>query len=123
MPKLNSRALELSAGAGLTPGDICAIKREDSGFGVIKILVIDQHIIHIRKYKNRFAERPFEIDLKHLSIGTIHDADGFGVGHLPISATSFGSWMPSRICRQEVTEEELEGYHCWLQDQEAGVWD
>jgi len=123
MAKLHSRTLQLSAGADLVPGDICAIKRDDSGFGVIKILVVDQHVFHIRKYKNRFPERPHEIDPKRLSIGTIHDPDGFGVGHLPISASGFGSWMPSRICHEEVTKEELEGYHCWLQDQEACAWD
>ena len=123
MAKFNSKIFQLSAGDDLAPGDICSIKREGSGFGVIKILVVDQHIIHIRKYKDRFPERPYDIDPKKLSIGTVHDADGFGVGHLPMSATGFGSWMPARISRQDVTEEELEGYQCWLQDQEAAVWD
>lgn len=124
MAKLASKVFQLSAGASLAPGDICSIKRDDSGFGVIKILIVDQHLFHIRKYKNRFQERPYDVDLKQLSVGTIHDPDGgFGVGHLPISATGFGSWMPARICSQAVTDEELEGYHCWLQDQEAAVWD
>ena len=123
MAKLNSKVFQLSAGASLAPGDICSIKRDDSGFGVIKILVVDQHLFHIRKYKNRFVERPYDVDPKRLSVGTIHDADGFGVAHLPISATGFGSWMPARICSQDVTQEELEAYQGWLQDQEAAVWD
>jgi hypothetical protein len=123
MAKLSSKTLQLSAGADLEPGDICSIKRDDSGFGVIKILVVDQHVFHICKYKNRFKERPFDVDVKRLSVGTIQDLDGFGTAHLPISATGFGSWMPARICRQDVTPEELEGYYGWLQDQEAAVWD
>ncbi len=123
MAKLNAKVFQLSAGASLAPGDICSIKRDDSGYGVIKVLVVDQHLFHIRKYKNRFLERPYDVDPKRLSVGTIHDPDGFGVAHLPISATGFGSWMPARICRQDVTDDELEGYHCWLQDQEAAVWD
>ena len=123
MAKLNSRVFQLSAGENLAPGDICSVKRDDSGFGVIKILVVDQHIYHIRKYKNRFKERPYDLDLKQLSLGTVHDPDGFGVSHLPISATGFGSWMPARIGRQDVTDEELEGYRGWLQDQEVAAWD
>jgi hypothetical protein len=108
---------QLTAGADLAPGDLCSIKSGDSSFGVIKILVVDSHIVHIRRYKNRFPERPYEVDPARLSLGTIHDPDGFGVGHLPVSASGFGSWMPARICRQEVTDEELEGYRHWLEDQ------
>jgi hypothetical protein len=122
MTKTNTRNLQLTAGSDLEPGDVCAIRSGESGFGVIKILLIDQHIIHIRKYKNRFPERPYQIDPRGLSIGTINDPDGFGVGHLPVSASGFASWMPSRICRQDVTEEELAGYRYWLEDQ-SGVWD
>ena len=122
MTKTRSKILQLSAGSDLAPGDVCSIRTGESGFGVIKILVIDQHVIHIRKYKNRFSERPYELDPRTLSIGTINDEDGFGVGHLPVSASGFASWMPARICRQDVTEEDLEGYRCWLEDQSA-VWD
>ncbi len=122
MPKLSSKLFQLSAGDDLAPGDVCSIKRDDLGFGVIKILVVDHHIIHVRKYKNRFTERPNPAELGKLTIGSIHDSDGFGVAHLPISATGFGSWMPSRICNQAVTDEELEAYHCWLEDQ-AAVFD
>jgi hypothetical protein len=123
MSKLSSKLLQLSAGADLVPGDICSIKRDDSGFGVIKVLVVDQHVFHIRKYKNRFADRPHEVDTKRLSVGAVHDPDGFGVSHLPISATGFGSWMPARICSSDVTPEELEGYYGWLQDQEVTACD
>jgi hypothetical protein len=119
MAKTKSKTLQLTAGADLVPGDVCSIASGDSKFGVIKILVIDQHVIHIRKYKNRFPERPNQIDPAGLSIGTIHDADGFGVGHLPVSAAGFASWRPARICRHEVTEEELEGYRYWLEDQSS----
>jgi hypothetical protein len=122
MTKIGLKIRQLTAGTELAPGDICSIKSGESGYGVVKILVVDQHVIHIRRYKNRFAERPYQIDPAGLSVGTIHDADGFGVGHLPVSATGFASWMPARICRRDVTKEELEGYQCWLEDQ-AGVWD
>jgi hypothetical protein len=111
--------LQLTAGSDLAPGDVCSIKTSDSGFGVIKILVVEKHLVHIRKYKNRFPERPYQIDPSGLSLGTIQDPDGFGVSHLPVSATGFGAWMPARICRQEVTDEELDGYRHWLEDQSS----
>jgi hypothetical protein len=122
MTKNNSKTLQLTAGSDLAPGDVCSITTGDSSFSVIKILVVDQHVLHIRKYKNRFSERPHQIERTGLSMGTIHDPDGFGVGHLPISASGFASWMPARICRHDVTEEELEGYRSWLEDQSA-AWD
>jgi hypothetical protein len=30
--------------------------------------------------------------------------------------------MPARICRQEVTEEELAGYRHWLEDQSGDYY-
>jgi hypothetical protein len=122
MTKTKSKTLQLTAGNELAPGDVCSIRSGESGFGVIKILVVDQHVIHIRKYKNRFPERPQQIDQAGLSLGTINDPDGFGVGHLPVSATGFASWMPARVCRQDVTDEELAGYRYWLEDQ-ASSWE
>jgi hypothetical protein len=48
-----------------------------------------------------------------LTLGSIHDADGFGVGHLPVTAATFSSWLPMLITRTAVTQEELEGYEEW----------
>jgi len=113
------KAFQLTSGDDLAPGDVCSIRSGESAFGAIKILLIDQHVIHVRKFKNRFPQRPYDINPASLSIGTINDPDGLGVAHLPVSAAGFASWMPARICRQEVTDEELEGYRCWLEDQNA----
>lgn len=109
----------MTAGSDLAPGDICSIKSGESAFGIIKILVIDQHVLHVRKYKNRFPERPYDVNLAMLCIGTVNDPDGLGVAHLAVSASGFATWMPARIGKQEVTDEDLEGYRCWLEDQNA----
>jgi hypothetical protein len=42
-------------------------------------------------------------------LGSIHDADGFGMGHLPIDDGAFASWKPQLLLVQNVTTEELEG--------------
>jgi hypothetical protein len=51
----------------------------------MKVLAVDHSAIHVRLYKNRFTNRPQSVDTRELSLGSIDDPDGFGVGHLPLS--------------------------------------
>jgi hypothetical protein len=103
-----------------TPGGIYSV-RDKHGYGVVKILVVDPEIVHIRLYKNTFSERPVQIDPSRLSVGTINDPDGFGMGHLPISRNEFQSWDPALIMQSKVTPDELEGYEEWKKDR-GGVF-
>lgn len=98
-----------------TPGDLYSI-RDKHGYGVVKVLVVDPDVVHIRLYKNKFPERPTQIDPSRLSVGTIDDPDGFGMGHLPISLTEFQTWDPVLIMRSKVIPDELEGYEEWKKD-------
>ena len=82
-----------------------------------KVLVVDPGVVHVRVYKNRFESRPDSVDVTALTLGTIHDADGFGMGHLPISTENFTSWQPVFLVADGVSEKELEGYNMW---KEAG---
>ena len=72
-------------------------------------------------YKEKFKWRPDRADTTHLSLGTIHDSDGFGVGHLPLLEGEFGLWEPVIIRREEVSVEELDGYDIWKESR-GGVW-
>jgi hypothetical protein len=99
--------------ADLIPGSICTVDNGDSTFGVVKILVIDDQIAHLKVYKNQYRVRPSEIDLKTLSIGTLHDKDGFGIGHIPIARKGFDNWKPVIIGFEKVSKEDLEGYEIW----------
>jgi hypothetical protein len=45
-------------------------------------------------YKEKFAIRPISVEMHALTLGSIDDPDGFGVGHLPLSCATFGSWLP-----------------------------
>ena len=94
------------------PGEIYSVQDKD-GYKVVKILAVDTMAVHVRLYKNSFLDRPHSIDLNTLTLGSIHDADGFGVGHLPVTAKTFSSWLPMLITRTAVTKEELEGYEEW----------
>jgi hypothetical protein len=104
----------------LAPGDVCSIKSEDQ-FAVLKILSKSDDVVHVRVYKEKFATRPNSIEMRALSLGSINDADGFGVGHLPLSCAAFGSWLPAKFRCDPVTDDEL----IWVTEWErsgGSVW-
>lgn len=90
-------------------------------YGFLKVLKVEEEIVHIRLYKNKCEEVPARIDSSSLELGTIHDKDGFGIGHLPISYETFASWGPQFLQHTLVEPEELEGYEAWKESQ-GGVW-
>jgi len=97
----------------LKAGAICSVDDGNGKFGIVKILVIDNEIAHLRIYKNKFNQRPASIDTRTLSLGSIYDKDGFGVGHTPLDRKGFENWQPVVLTYEEVSEEELEGYKIW----------
>jgi hypothetical protein len=110
--------LVLIQGRGTKPkklkaGSICSVDDGDGKFGIVKILVIDDEIIHVKKYKNRYTERLVAIDINTLSMGSFYDEAGFGVRHLPTNRKVFDSWKPVIIAFEEVTGDDLEGYEIW----------
>lgn len=87
--------------------------RSEHGYQVAKILVVEPGAVHIRLYRNVFPERPRSVDVRTLDLGSIHDPDGFGIGHLPLTKKTFDSWEPILISLTSVSAEELEGYEEW----------
>jgi hypothetical protein len=91
------------------------------GFRIAKVLAVDDRAVHIRLYKNKYASRPAEpIDPSALTLGGITDTDGFGIGHMPITAALFRAWRPEPVrttTPTPVTQDELDGYREW---QEGG---
>ena len=110
----DSKKIEVaSLGDTIKAGAICTVEDGDGKFGVIKVLVIDAEIALVKIYKNKYTIRPSKIDLKTLSIGSITDKDGFGVGHAPLARKGFEKWKPIVIANEIVSEDELEGYKIW----------
>lgn len=100
-------------GCGNSPikeGALYSVEDGEGAYQVAKVLAIEDLGVHIRVYKNRFPIRPTQVDFASLSIGTIHDKDGFGMGHLPLTHKAFSAWAPRFLNDHSVTEEELEGY-------------
>jgi hypothetical protein len=95
---------------------------DGESFGVAKILRIDPQIVHVRIYKEHFNQRPRAIDPAKLSLGSIHDEDGFGMGHLPLRTQTFADREPVFITHLPVTDNELQGYNMW-KEADGGVWE
>jgi hypothetical protein len=104
----------------LAAGDLCSIISEDE-FAVVKVLALDRDVVHVRIYKEKFPQRPASINPAGLSLGSIDDPGGFGVGHLPLSYGTFGSWIPIRIQGDSVTDDELVWVLEWHKSK-GGVW-
>jgi hypothetical protein len=90
---------------------------DEGGFGVVKILEIEPDAVSVRIYRERFPTRPQSVDPKELSLGALGDPNGFGVGHTPVAPRDFALWFPVRLAAEPVTEEELEGYRLWKEQE------
>jgi hypothetical protein len=93
-----------------TVGGLYSIDDGEGRFRISKVLAIDGGAVHVRTYKNRFTSRPKEVDPSTLSLGSIDEEGGGGIGHLPLSPEGFTAWQPVFIMQSTVSEEELEGY-------------
>ncbi|MFZ1280114.1 MAG: hypothetical protein WAR59_04710 [Ignavibacteriaceae bacterium] len=104
----------------LSPGGLYSVNSENGKYGIIKVLVMDSNVVHIKIYANSFETRPIELDTSKLTLGTIHDKE-FGIGHMPIEKQELLRWEPRLIMHQSVSKEELKGYNLW-KEENGGVF-
>lgn len=97
----------------IRPGSICTVENGDGTFGVVKVLVIDENEAHVKIYANDYDTRPEIIDVSTLTMGSITDDAGFGIGHVPLERKGFDDWKPKQAAFEAVAPEELEGYELW----------
>ena|SRR6185436_21101078 len=96
-------------------GGLYSVKDGPTRFKIAKMLAIERGAVHIRLYKNTYPERPGKVDPSTLSLGSITDKDGFGMGHLPLDPSGFAAWEPIFLMETTVTPAELEGYRIYKQ--------
>ena len=101
------------------PGDLCSVELDEGEYRVVKILAMDDGMVHVRLYADRFGERPFQVDPAQLEHGATDKY--FGIRHVPVSAENFSTWRPGAIGREDVRADELEGYTIWQEDYEARI--
>jgi hypothetical protein len=98
----------------IRPGSICTIEDGEGKFGIVKVLVINSEEAHLKIYKNKYAQRPAQVDISTLSLGSINDKEGgFGIGHIPLEREGFDNWKPVAVAFEELTEDDLAGYEIW----------
>jgi hypothetical protein len=99
------------------PGDIYSVDDGDGKIGIVKVLVVEPGIIHLRVYRNKFDSRPINIDTKELSLGRLGEGGGFGIGHMPLDIEGFKDWKPELLTNEKVQDNELDGYNIWKESQ------
>jgi hypothetical protein len=95
-------------------GGLYATKNNDGSYRVMKVLVVDDFAVHLRSYANRFEELPSDIDSSILTLGSIADDRGFGIGHFPWDKKGFWNDDPVFLKKTSVADDELEGYRLYL---------
>lgn len=90
---------------GLVTGGLYVSQNEDGTFGVSKILALDDFAVHIRMYSDQFDTKPSTLNSSDLK---------FLIGHAPMAKEGFLLDKPELLKVEKVTEEELEGYHYYL---------
>lgn len=97
----------------LVTGGLYASPHSDGTYSIIKVLVIDDFALHLRTYANRFKTIPYALDPAQLTLGSLGDDGGFGIGHFPVSHAGAGveDWV--FLMQQPVLHDELDGYRIW----------
>jgi hypothetical protein len=90
-----------SAQQVLKPGGIYAIQRSNGTYSLVKILVLEPNVTHIRSYTNKYTTLPTSVDEESLQ---------YSVGHTPVEAKTFAMSNLVLVKQSQVTAEELEGY-------------
>ncbi len=106
----------------LVVGGLYSVSRGEGTFGVVKLLAFDRRGVHLCIYKNSYKKRPSKDELGSLELGTIHEGDTPGIGHLPVTKKKFYRWYPLLISHAEITADELEGYEMW-KESGGGYWE
>lgn len=99
------------------PGDLWSVATDDGQYGMVKILASDLLGVHVRLYVQRFNERPGPADPRELTLAAFapEHVNPFSIGHMPLSHQTFRNWEPEFVARGAVAQDELEGYHTWLE--------
>jgi hypothetical protein len=92
-------------------------------FSIAKVLKLEPEIVHVRIYQQLFQQRPGAIDPGALTLGTIHDIDRLGIGHLPLRLATFIDHEPMFLTHAEVEPEELQGYNLWKETADGSVFE
>ena len=93
-------------------GQVYCYKTESGKYKVMKILKVGIGI-HIRIYQDAFKMFPKEVSIPKLKLEFSEEKDGFSIGHMPVTYFMFMKYNPIFIKKENVNDEEMEGYKEW----------
>jgi len=110
-----SQELELASTHWLE-GGLYAVKIDEGGYRILKILKVDERGVHVRLYSNRFGAVPGAVEEASLFLAGAKDGPGedVGVGHAAVSRETFAAWGGQYVQQSTVSASDLEGYWAWL---------
>ena len=86
-------------------GGVYVTPNPSGKFAVSKILVADNEAVHVRFYKEELPEIPKSIATKDLHVA---------IGHAPLSRKGWLKEQRTFLAKENVSEQELEGYKLYL---------
>ncbi|MGH9197287.1 MAG: hypothetical protein ACRD1T_16300 [Acidimicrobiia bacterium] len=102
-------------------GDIFSVSETAGTFAMVKVLVVEEHMLHLCLYSQRFTARPKTITTSDLSVSRLDHGAGVGVLHIPVLLEDFRGWEPQLVAQTDVKDDQLVGYRLWKQAG-GGVW-
>jgi hypothetical protein len=90
----------------------------EGGYGLIKILKIDDEGVHLAMYSNLYEYPPLDINESELFMRPIDGDESLplGLAHAPISHKQFKTWHAQYVAQFEVTSKDLKGYMVWKEN-------
>ena len=86
---------------------------EEGAYKVAKVLALDEDGVHIRLYKNKWPRRPKDVAPDTLTLGSVYDPDGYGIGHLAMTKEEFYRKDPVFLGHEDLKPDERDGYEAW----------
>jgi len=80
--------------------------RDGEYWSVVKVLVVEAEVLHLRFYDYQSQERPSDASLNALD---------WSIGHLPLDPEWWSATNLIHLRTGAVSDDELEGYEMWKQ--------
>ncbi len=97
----------------LVAGGLYSVAWDDE-IRVVKVLAVDEHVVHLKIYRNQFDNRPADVDSLMLKWDIdLNNLSAIGIGHLPVALDGFLEDKPVFIKTDVVTPEELDTVTRW----------
>ena len=105
------------------PGQYYSFICDNGFYKVLKVLVVEEELIHVCYYNNLFDKKPLKDVIQSLYFGEKQFQDAFlskegnkqctGYKHMALTLKNWDYWEPEFLAGGEVAPDELEAYEKW----------